>query len=166
MKLRDICRIALLTAAALIIFSVEVQIPAPVPIPGVKLGLANVITLVAIYAIGRKNAGYVLFLRIVLGNFLCGQVTAMLFSLAGGVLCYIVMCIMKNLVKTDQIWVVSVFGAIGHNTGQIIVASFVVGNASVFLYLPVLFLSGIITGVFTGLCAQCLYKHLCMTKLL
>ncbi|NLT13504.1 MAG: Gx transporter family protein [Clostridiales bacterium] len=153
-------KIALLTAVALILFVVEAQIPAPIPVPGVKLGLANVVTLFAIFSIGRKKAVIVLLLRIVLGSLITGQVAAMGFSLAGGALCYIVMCVVRRFVTERQIWVVSVFGAIGHNLGQLAVAAFVVGTASVFLYLPILLVSGILTGLFTGLSAQYLYKHL------
>ncbi len=160
MKINEISKIALLTAVALIVFVIEAQIPVPVPVPGVKLGLANVVTLFAIYTIGRKKAVIVLLLRIILGSLILGQVTAMFFSLAGGIVCYAVMCLFYQLVSSRQIWVVSIFGAIGHNIGQILVAAVVVGTASVALYLPVLILSGIVTGLFTGLCAQYLYKHL------
>ncbi len=145
---------------ALILFVVEAQIPAPVPIPGVKLGLSNVVTLFAIYKIGRNKAGVVLLLRIILGALITAQVAAMAFSLAGGVMSYIVMCVLYRFVTERQLWVVSVFGAIGHNIGQLAVAVFVVGTASIFLYLPVLLIAGVITGLFTGLAAQYLYKHL------
>lgn len=151
---------ALLTAVALIIFAVEAQIPAPVPIPGVKLGLANVVTLFAIYTIGRRKAAAVLLLRIVLGSLICGQVASMAFSLGGGVLCFVVMSLLKPIMTDRQMWVLSVFGAIGHNLGQIAVAVVVAGTVSIVLYLPVLLISGIITGLFTGLCAQYLNKHL------
>jgi len=160
LNIKEISKIALLTAVALILFVVEAQIPAPIPVPGVKLGLANVVTLFAIFSIGRKKAVIVLLLRIVLGSLITGQVAAMGFSLAGGALCYIVMCVVRRFVTERQIWVVSVFGAIGHNLGQLAVAAFVVGTASVFLYLPILLVSGILTGLFTGLSAQYLYKHL------
>jgi heptaprenyl diphosphate synthase len=159
-KIKELSKIALLTAVALIIFVVEAQIPVPVPVPGVKLGLSNVVTLFAIFTIGRKKAVIVLLLRIVLGSLITGQVAAMLFSLSGGLFCYIVMCAVYQFVTERQLWVVSVFGAIGHNIGQIVVAAFVVGTASVIYYLPVLIASGILTGLFTGLCAQFLYKRL------
>ena len=160
MNIKEISKIALLTAVALIIFVIEAQIPVPVPIPGVKLGLSNVVTLFAIYTIGRKKAIIVLLLRIIMGGLIGGHVAAIGFSLAGGIVCYAVMCLFYQLVTDRQIWVVSVFGAIGHNIGQIIVAAFVVGTNAVVLYLPVLIISGIVTGLFTGLCAQYLYKHL------
>jgi heptaprenyl diphosphate synthase len=159
-KIKELSKIALLTAVALIIFVVEAQIPVPVPVPGVKLGLSNVVTLFAIFTIGRKKAVIVLLLRIVLGSLITGQVAAMLFSLAGGLVCYLFMCVVYQFVSERQLWVVSVFGAIGHNLGQIVVAAFVVGTASVIYYLPVLIASGILTGLFTGLCAQFLYTRL------
>lgn len=160
LNIKEISKIALFTAVALILFVVEAQIPVLVPVPGVKLGLANVVTLFAIFTIGRKRAVIVLLLRIVLGSLITGQAAAMGFSLAGGAICYIVMCVVRLFVTERQIWAVSVFGAIGHNLGQLTVAAFVVGTASVFLYLPVLLVSGILTGLFTGLCAQYLYRHL------
>jgi heptaprenyl diphosphate synthase len=89
----------------------------------------------------------------------------MWFSLAGGILCYIVMSLMKNRVTDRQLWVVSVLGAVGHNVGQMGVASLVTGTVSVFLYLPVLLVSGIITGAFTGLAAQYLLRRLRLLKL-
>lgn len=160
MKIKDLSFMALLTAVAMIIFVVEAQIPVPVPIPGIKLGLANVVTLFAIYTIGRKKAAAVLLLRIVLGSLVCGQVASMAFSLGGGIVCFIVMSLLKPLMTDRQIWILSVFGAIGHNFGQIVIAVIVAGTVSVMLYLPVLLISGIITGLFTGMCAQYLYKHL------
>jgi heptaprenyl diphosphate synthase len=160
LNIKEISKIALLAAVALILFVVEAQIPVPVPFPGVKLGLANVVTLFAIFSIGRKKAAIVLLIRIVLGNLVTGQAAAMVFSLTGGAVCYIVMCAVRRFVTERQIWVVSIFGAIGHNLGQLVVAAFVVGTASVFLHLPILLVSGILTGLFTGLCAQYLYGHL------
>ncbi len=160
MKPKELIKLALLTAVALIIFVVEAQIPVPIPFPGVKLGLSNVVTLFAIYTIGRRKAVLVLLLRIVLGSLITGQVASMAFSLAGGLLCYIVMCVVYQFASERQIWVVSVFGAIGHNLGQIIVAAFVVGTTSVVFYLPILTASAIVTGLFTGLCAQYLIKRL------
>ena len=85
--------LAMFTAIALTIFVAEAQIPPVVPIPGVKLGLANIVTLIAMALLGRRQAGEILLVRIVLGSVFTGGVSAMLFSIAGGVLAYLVMCL-------------------------------------------------------------------------
>lgn len=160
MKTRQLTRIAMLSAVALIIFVVEAQIPVLVPIPGVKLGLSNVVILFAICSLGRREAEVILLVRIILGNFVAGNLTAMLYSLAGGVLCYLVMTLMKPLFSSKQIWILSVFGAIGHNIGQLTVAVLITGTPSILVYAPILLLSGIITGFFTGQCAQAVVLHI------
>lgn len=153
MSPRRLTRDALLTAFALAIYVVELQLPSLVPIPGVKLGLANIITLVAMFWLGPADAAGILFARIVLGGIFSGQLMSFVYSLAGGTLCYLATLLLRKIVTSKQIWVCGVFGAIAHNVGQIAVASAVVG-ASALAYLPALTVSGIITGLFTGLCAQ------------
>lgn len=145
---------AMLTAISMIVFLIEAQIPLPIAIPGVKLGIANVITLFAIWTLGRREAGAILMVRIVLGNLIIGNVMGMLYSLAGGVLCWLVMCLLKPHVGRKQIWVMSVFGALGHNAGQLAVAVWVSGTPALAFYAPVLLLAGIVTGFFTGQCTQ------------
>ena len=111
MNIRKLTTMAMLTAISMIVFLIEAQIPLPIAIPGVKLGIANVITLFAIWTLGRREAGAILMVRIVLGNLIIGNVMGMLYSLAGGVLCWLVMCLLKPHVGRKQIWVMSVFGA-------------------------------------------------------
>lgn len=160
MNVRRLTTMAMLTAFSLIIFLVEAQIPLPFAVPGVKLGLANVITLFAIWTLGRRAAGAILLVRVLLGNMIVGNVMALAFSLAGGVLCWVVMSLLRPLLKQDQLWVMSVFGAIGHNAGQLAVAVVVSGTASIAWYAPVLLLAGIVTGFFTGQCAQAVLNHM------
>ena len=85
---------------------------------------------------------------------------AMLYSLAGGLLCWVIMCLMKPITNRKHIWVMSIFGAMGHNVGQLAVAIFVSGTVSIAIYAPVLFLAGIVTGFFTGQCAQAVLNHM------
>ncbi len=160
MKTRDLTLMSLLTAVGLILFVVEAQIPVPVAIPGVKLGLANVVTLFALWLLSRRAAATVLILRVVLGNFVVGNLMMMLYSLSGGLLCLLVMALMKPLFSEKQIFLLSMFGAIAHNIGQLAAAVFVMGTASILLYAPVLLLSGLITGFFTGQCAQAVILHM------
>lgn len=138
----------------MIIFVVELQIPPLVPIPGVKLGLANIVTIYAMFKLGPKDTACILMARIFLGAVFSGQPMSLLYSLSGGLLCYFVMLLIRKLVTANQIWVCSVFGAIFHNTGQILAAILITRTPALICYLPVLMISGIIAGLFTGLCAQ------------
>lgn len=160
MNVKKLTTMAMLTAISMIVFLIEAQIPLPIAIPGVKLGVANVITLFAIWTLGRREAGAILLIRIVLGNLIVGNVMGMLYSLAGGVLCWVIMCLLKPVTSRNQIWVMSIFGALGHNAGQLAVAVFVSGTPSIAFYAPVLILAGMITGFFTGQCAQLVLNHM------
>lgn len=163
MELKKLTRDAFLTAIALTIFMVEAQIPALVPIPGVKLGLANIVTVFALFAYGSRDALLILLIRVFLGSVFSGQMTTFFYSLSGGLLCFAVTLLMKKVLSEQQIWVAAVIGAVFHNIGQIIVAILITSTPGIIVYLPILLVSGIITGLFTGLCAQFLYgklKHL------
>ena len=147
--------LAMFTAIALTIFVAEAQIPPVVPIPGVKLGLANIVTLIAMALLGRRQAGEILLVRIVLGG-----VSAMLFSIAGGVLSYLVMCLTIRRLPERLLWVVSVLAAFGHNAGQLLVAVWVTGTPSILVYAPALVAASVITGAFTGVAAMYLVRAL------
>lgn len=153
-KTKRLALLAALTAVALTIFVAEAQIPVPLPIPGAKLGLANIVTLVTMALFGRRAAGEVLAVRIVLGSMFTGSVSAMLYSLAGGVLAWLVMCATIRIFGEGRLWIVSVLAALGHNAGQLLVAVAVTGTVSILVYAPVLVAVGIATGVFTGVAAQ------------
>ena len=159
-KTKKLALMAVLTAIALTVFVIEAQIPPIVPIPGVKLGLANMITLVAMVVLGRKEAGAILVVRILMGSMFAGGVSGFLFSLAGGALAYLVMILLVGIFPEKLLWVVSVFGAIAHNIGQLAVAVWVSGTPSIIVYGPALMASGIITGAFTGIGAYYLVKAL------
>jgi heptaprenyl diphosphate synthase len=150
---------ATLTAIALTIFVLEAQLPTIVPIPGVKLGLANIVTVWAMFALGPGPTALILLARVILGSLFSGGMT-IFYSLAGGLCCYLVMLLLRKLVTPRQIWVCSVLGSAAHNLGQLAVAVVVTRTWAVAVYLPVLMLSGILTGLFTGLCAQFLLGRL------
>lgn len=160
MKTKKLTTMALLTALALILFTVEAQIPPPVPIPGVKLGLANIITVYAMFALGPKEALCILLARVFLGSVFSGQMSTLFYSLSGGLLCYCAMLLLRKILTEQQIWVCSVIGAVFHNIGQMGMALMIFQSPSVLIYLPLLMLSGIVTGLFTGLCAQFLLRRL------
>jgi heptaprenyl diphosphate synthase len=144
---------ALFAAVALTIFVIELYIPS-VGIPGVKLGLANIVTVTAAFLIGPWDAGAILLCRIVLGGIFSGQVMALWYSLAGGTLCWLTMLPLRRILTKKQIWVMSVIGAVAHNVGQILVALAVTRTAAILYYLPVLMVSGVLAGLFTGIAAQ------------
>ena len=159
-KTRKLAFMALLTAAALTIFVIENQIPAPVPIPGVKLGLANIITLVSMVLLGRKEAGAILAVRVLMGAMFAGSPSTLLFSAAGGLLAWLVMCLTVGLFEKSQLWIVSALAGVAHNAGQLLTCALVVKTPGVLAYAPILAVSGIVTGVFTGLAAGFLLRAL------
>ena len=149
MKTRKLTVLAMLTALALIIFIVEAQLPPLAPVPGIKMGLANIITLITLVWFGRKEAFTVLMLRIIMGSIFAGQMMSLIYSLAGGILCFVVMSLLIAPLK-DKLWVVSVFGAAAHNIGQIIIAVLITSTWQIAAYLPLLIISAVVTGAFTG----------------
>lgn len=149
---------ALLTAISLVIWVIEAQIPPIVPVPGVKLGLASVITLAAMVLLGRKEALMILLVRVVLSCLFAGSFSTILFSLTGGALSWAVMALTVNLMGEKNLWVVSVFGAVGHNAGQLLAAMLITKTASLLWYGPALLCSAILTGAFTGAAALYLQR--------
>ena len=160
MSAKRLTRMALLTAIALTIFIVEAQIPPVVPIQGVKLGLANIVTVWAVFLLGPGDAALILLARVLLGSMFTGQMMALMYSMTGGVLCLLVMLPLRRILTEKQIWVCSVAGAIAHNAGQILVAIAITRTPGLIVYFPILLVSGILTGLFTGLCAQLLAGRL------
>ena len=159
-KTRKLVLMSLLTAAALTIFVIENQIPLPVPIPGVKLGLANIITLVAMLLLGRKEAGAILLVRVLMGAMFAGSPSTLLFSAAGGLFAYLVMCLTTGVFSDSQLWIVSALAGVAHNAGQLLACALVVKTPGVLAYAPILAASGVITGVFTGFAAMYLLRAL------
>lgn len=164
-KTKKLALMAVLTAIALTIFMLEAQLPVPVPIPGVKLGLANIVTLTAMLILGRREAGAILAARIIMGAVFAGNPSAMLYSAAGGVLAYAAMCLLVGVVPEKRLWAVSAVSAVAHNMGQLLACVLVVKTPGVFIYAPALIVSGVITGVFTGFGAMYLVRALRKLKL-
>ena len=158
MKARKLTELAMLTSLALIIFIVELQIPNPFPIPGVKLGLANIITVYAVYHYTAREVFLIVFIRILLGSFFSGNMMAFMYSMAGGILCLLGMLLLRHLLSEKYIWICSVLGAVLHNIGQTAVACLIAGWG-VLLYLPFLLVSGCLAGAFTGGCAQLVIRR-------
>lgn len=143
---------ALLVALAMIFSYIEVLIPFNFGIPGIKLGLANLVVVVALYTLGVKQAFMISMVRIILVAFTFGSLAALLYSIAGGILSFLVMALCRRI-KGLSVMGVSVAGGVSHNIGQIIVAVCVVENMNLLFYVPVLMIAGIVTGLLIGLVA-------------
>ena len=154
MKTTKLTRMALLTAIALTIFMVEAQIPALVPVPGVKLGLSNIVTVFAVFAMGSKEAASILFVRIFLGAVFAGNFSTIFYSAAGGALAIVTTILLRKLLTKKQLWVAGILGAVAHSIGQMAMAIAITQTIGLVSYLPVMILCSIVTGLFTGLCAQ------------
>jgi heptaprenyl diphosphate synthase len=157
---RRITLLALLTAIALTIFLVEAQLPPLAPIPGIKLGLANIVTVCAVFWLGPWDALLILSARVFLGAVFSGQMMTLLYAAGGGVLSWLALVGLRRLLTPRQIWLCSPIAAVCHNLGQLLVAAGVMKTWVVLAYLPYLVLAGAFTGLFTGLCAQFLLDRL------
>ena len=153
MKVKHMTFLAMYTTIALTIFVVEAMLPSLAPIPGIKLGLANVVTLWLLYYATWKDALCVLLMRILIASMVTGQMVSFSYSLCGGLFCFVAMALLFRLLGKKHIPFISVIGALFHNLGQICIAMVILRSASILVYLPMLTISGILTGAFTGLCA-------------
>ena len=147
--------LGVLTAAAIVIAILESFIPS-IGIPGVKMGLANIVILIILYELGIWEAGVVNLLRVLVVSLVRGTILSMgfLMSLTGAALSFGIMVLFCLLIKKFSIIGVSVIGSVFHVTGQIIIAMIFLGSAYIFLYLPIIAISAIITGVFVGITAK------------
>ena len=154
MKTKKLTTLALLSAIALTIFVIELQIPPLVPIPGVKLGLANIVTVFTVFAFRGRDGAAVLTVRIFLGAVFAGNFSTIFYSAAGGALAILVTIGLRRILTNKQLWVAGALGAIAHSIGQMAMAVALTGTPGLVIYLPVMIVCSIITGIFTGLCAQ------------
>ena len=147
------------TALALIFSYVETLIPIHLGIPGVKLGLANLIIVITLYKMGIKEAYILSIVRVVLAGFIFGNMFSILYSMSGGLLSLTVMIFLK---KTDKFSImgISMAGGVFHNIGQLIMAAIVLESLSIIYYLPVLLISGVLTGFLIGFIAYEMLKRL------
>ena len=157
---------ALLTAIALTIFMIEAQIPPVVPLPGVKLGLANIITVFAVFALGPREAASILFCRIFLGAVFAGNFSTIFYSAAGGTLAILATILLRKVLTNKQLWVAGAIGAVAHSVGQVGMAILITGTPGILVYLPPLICISIVTGCFTGLCAQFLVNRGSLWKII
>ncbi|MBQ4650069.1 MAG: Gx transporter family protein [Firmicutes bacterium] len=150
---------AMFAALALIFSYVEVLIPVPVPIPGVKLGIANLVILIAIYRLGFRYAFTINCVRIVASGLLFSGVFGMIYSFAGGILSIIIMYLLYRT-KLFSMVGVSMAGGVAHNLGQLATACLIVSNIKLMSYFAVLLFSGLISGILIGILAYHIEKRL------
>lgn len=151
--------LGMLVALAFVLSYIETLIPVNLGIPGAKLGLANLVVMVALYTLGTKEAFGLSMVRILLTGLTFSSMAAMLYSFAGGLLSFAVMVLMK---KTKKLSVtgVSVLGGIAHNAGQIFVAMWMLDTATLIYYLPVLAITGVASGTVIGLLAVMVIRRI------
>lgn len=159
MKTKRITVLGLLTAIALTIFMIEAQIPPVVPLPGVKLGLSNIVTVFTVFTMGPGAGAAVLTARVFLGAVFAGNFSTILYSAAGGACAILVTIGLRKILKENQLWAAGCLGAIAHSLGQMVVAVAVTRTPGLLVYLPIMIVISIFTGLFTGLCAQFLVKR-------
>lgn len=158
MRTKKLALYALLTALAMILSYVESLVPLSFAVPGIKLGLPNIVIVFALYRLGLRPACVISLVRVVLVSILFGNLFSMVYSLAGAALSLCVMGLLKKWDKFSSVGV-SVAGGLAHNLGQIIVAMFVLETAGLIYYLPALCVSGTIAGICVGVAGGIVVKR-------
>ena len=159
MNIRKLTLLSMLSAIALTIFMVEARIPPIVPLPGVKIGLANIVTVFTVFVMGGKAGALVLFVRVFLGAVFAGNFSTIFYSAAGGACAIGVTILLRKILKDNQLWIAGCLGAVAHSIGQMAMAIALTGTPGLAVYLPVMIAVSILTGTFTGLCAQFLVNR-------
>ncbi len=162
---RKLVLISVLVAQGMVLGYIEKMLPIPFIVPGAKLGLANIITLTAIYFLSFKESSAVVLLRVLLTAATFGSLSSFLYSLSGGVLSLIAMATVLKVFKDELSLIsVSIIGSIAHNMGQLLVAAIIIHNVLIFTYLPFLLIIAVPTGIFVGLVSKALIQYLKRTN--
>lgn len=159
MNTRKLTLLSMSVALSLILSFVESQIPPLVAIPGIKLGISNVVTVFLLYSYGWREAGSVSLIRVALSSLLFGTPVSFIYSLSGAILSFAVMVLLKKT-KLFSVVGVSVGGGVMHNAGQIIIAAIIMSTEEIIYYLPILAISGTIAGILVGILGGILSKRL------
>ena len=159
METRKVAQIGVLVALAMVLSYVESLFPAFIAVPGVRIGLANIAVVFALYRLGFKEAMGISLVRVVLSSLLFGSVLSMAYSASGAVLSLVMMAILKRT-KLFGTVAVSVVGGVSHNLGQIAVACLILQSRAIAYYIPILILSGIAAGVVIGLVSAVVLSRL------
>lgn len=158
---KKVAFLGMFTALALVLGWLESLVPVTPVFPGIKLGLANVVTILVLYRFGWKEASCVSVLRVGLSNVLFGNLSVFFYSLAGAGFSLLAMIFLKKTDKFSPIGV-SVAGGVMHNAGQLLMAVILMENGVILYYFPILAIAGVISGVLIGLLGAFLHKHLPM----
>ncbi len=159
MKAKKLALLGLLCAIALTLFLVEAQIPPLIPVPGVKLGLSNIVTVFTVFCIGPAEGVLLLSARIFLGAVFAGNFSSILYSAAGGACAIALTILAKRILKEKQLWIAGCLGAVAHSVGQMAAAIVITGTPAIAVYLPFMTVCSLLTGAFTGLAAQLLVNR-------
>ena len=159
MNTRKLTTLSLSVALAMLLSFIESQIPPLVAVPGIKIGLSNIVTVFLLYTYGWREAGCVSLVRVCLSSLLFGSAVSFIYALSGAVLSFIIMILLKKLPILSEMGV-SVAGGVFHNAGQIICACIIMENAKISAYLPPLIISGTIAGAVIGVLSGLLVKKL------
>ena len=160
-KLHKMIFLSLLVSIGLALSILESSIPLPIPIPGARLGLSNIVILVTLVIFGFKEAFIVSVLKSIVLMLVTGSISSFIYSISGAILSTIVMIIAyKYFSNIFSLIGVSILGAVAHNIGQIIVASLIMTNIKIFFYLPILLLMSLFTGYFVGISSNYISKNL------
>lgn len=160
MSTKKLTLLALFTTISLAVYAIESAIPPLVPLPGIKLGLANIVTLILLEHYSLRDALSVLLARILLSALLFGQAMSLVYSLAGGIASLFVMAFTMKLLSKRFSFLTGAMGGISHNLGQLAVAFAVTAAPGVLSLLTFFLISGILAGLFTGFCAGAVGRYL------
>ena len=155
----DVALYGMFVSVSLVLSYIEAIIPINLPVPGMKLGLANIVIIWVLYSMGIKAAAIVSLVRVLLAGFMFGNMYSIIFSMAGALLSLITMYFLKRI-KAFSIIGVSIAGGVMHNAGQIIVSMIVLENVRMAYYFPALMISGVVAGIAIGLLGGILYRKI------
>ncbi|MGN0379247.1 MAG: Gx transporter family protein [Butyrivibrio sp.] len=155
----DVALYGMFVSVSLVLSYIEAIIPINLPVPGMKLGLANIVIIWVLYSMGIKAAAIVSLVRVLLAGFMFGNMYSIIFSMAGALLSLITMYFLKKI-KAFSIIGVSIAGGVMHNAGQIIVSMIVLENVRMAYYFPALMISGVVAGIAIGLLGGILYRKI------
>lgn len=155
---KKIAYISVLISLALIFSYIEALIPIDFGIPGVKLGLANVVSIITLYIFGFYYALFVTLIRVVLSGLLFGNMFSIIYSLSGGLISLIIMYLLKETNKFSIVGV-SIGGGVFHNVGQLLIAVLIIEQLKLYFYLPILIISGVLMGTLIGIVSMAVTKR-------
>lgn len=158
MDTKNIAKTGMLVAVAFVLSYIESMLPLNLGVPGIKLGLSNIVVLFSIFNLNTLTAFCIAIVRIVLCGITFGNLSGMLYSLSGGILSFVVMLLLKKT-KKFSVYGVSVAGGVSHNIGQILVAIAVLNNKLIMYYFPFLLIAGVVAGIATGMLGGILIKR-------